>query len=139
MRPQGERARLAREQRPRFVTGPAATSGVPARHGSWTPRARLCWRTRAAGGRRELRGPIQAWTASRSAQRGRHRRRDSTELRYGRYACIAVTARFEGERATVRRAPGQAYRVRIDFDTGRYAFCKVAGRPGEGQLKRHWA
>ena len=32
---------------------------------------------------------------------------------------------------------GHPYRVRIDFDTGRYAFCKVFGRPGEGQLKRH--
>ena len=29
-------------------------------------------------------------------------------------------------------ALGHPYRLRIDFDTGRYAFCKVGGRPGEG-------
>ena len=27
--------------------------------------------------------------------------------------------------------------TRIDFDSGRYAFCKIVGRPGEGQLRRH--
>jgi hypothetical protein len=26
---------------------------------------------------------------------------------------------------------GHPYRTRIDFRTGRYAFCKVRGRPGE--------
>jgi hypothetical protein len=28
--------------------------------------------------------------------------------------------------------------VRVDFDSGRYALCKIAGRPAEGQLKRHF-
>ena len=26
---------------------------------------------------------------------------------------------------------GHPYRARIDFTTGRYAFCKIRGRPGE--------
>jgi hypothetical protein len=26
--------------------------------------------------------------------------------------------------------------MRIDFDTGRYAICKIGGRPAEGGLKR---
>jgi hypothetical protein len=34
---------------------------------------------------------------------------------------------------------GHPYRVRIDFDSGRYAFCKIAGRPGEGSLKARQA
>jgi hypothetical protein len=44
--------------------------------------------------------------------------------RHGRYSCIAVTAEFE------RGAIGHLYRARVDFATGRYAFCKIAGRPG---------
>jgi len=43
--------------------------------------------------------------------------------RRGRYACLAVTAEFEGG------ALGHPYRAKIDFETGRYAFCKIAGRP----------
>jgi hypothetical protein len=42
--------------------------------------------------------------------------------RRGRYACLAVTSEFEGG------AIGHPYRTMIDFETGRYAFCKIAGR-----------
>ena len=61
---------------------------------------------------------------------------DSTEQRYGRYACIAVTAEFKQSQATTGGLIGHPYRMRIDFDSGRYAYCKVAGRPGEGLLTR---
>jgi hypothetical protein len=40
-----------------------------------------------------------------------------------RLACLAVTAEFE------RGAIGHPYRALIDFATGRYAFCKISGRP----------
>ena len=40
-----------------------------------------------------------------------------------RLACLAVTADFE------RGALGYPYRALVDFKTGRYAFCKVSGRP----------
>ena len=30
---------------------------------------------------------------------------------------------------------GHPYRMRINFDNGRYAFCKVRGRPGELAVK----
>lgn len=43
--------------------------------------------------------------------------------RRGRYACLAVTSSFEGG------AIGHPYRAMLDFQTGRYAFCKVTGRP----------
>jgi hypothetical protein len=42
--------------------------------------------------------------------------------RRGRYACLAVTSAFEGG------AIGHPYRTMIDYETGRYAFCKIAGR-----------
>lgn len=61
---------------------------------------------------------------------------DSTDERFGRYSCLAVTARFEQTESTSGGLLGHAYRARIDFDTGRYAFCRIAGRPAEGQLKR---
>ena len=57
---------------------------------------------------------------------------DSTEERFGRYACLAVTAEFLETRETSGGLLGHPYRVRIDFDTGRYAYCKIAGRPGGG-------
>ena len=34
---------------------------------------------------------------------------------------------------------GHPYRVRIDFESGRYALCRVAGRPGEGSLQARQA
>jgi hypothetical protein len=40
-----------------------------------------------------------------------------------RLTCLAVTAEFE------RGAIGHPYRALIDFATGRYAFCKISGRP----------
>jgi hypothetical protein len=43
--------------------------------------------------------------------------------RRGRFACLAVTAEFSGG------AIGHRYRVLADFQTGRYAFCKVTGQP----------
>ena len=61
---------------------------------------------------------------------------DSTDQRFGRYACLAVTAEFIETESTSGGLLGHPYRMRIDFDTGRYAFCKIAGRPAEGQLKR---
>ena len=40
-----------------------------------------------------------------------------------RLACLAVTSAFEGG------VLGHPYRALIDFGSGRYAFCKVSGRP----------
>jgi hypothetical protein len=131
-------ARIRREQRPRFVNGPAATSGVTARQrlleaagGSVLADARR----RVAAGR--LRGPIMRVDCEpfprNVADVGAE---DSTIERFGRYACLAVTAEFRQTESTSGGLLGHPYRLRIDFDTGRYAFCKIAGRPAEGQLKR---
>ena len=48
--------------------------------------------------------------------------------RRGRYACVAVTAEFERTDESVGGALGHPYRAMIDFETGRYAVCKIAGR-----------
>jgi hypothetical protein len=131
-------ARIRREQRPRFVNGPAATSGVAARRvlvadASASVLANARRRVKAG----TMDGPIEdvdcepfpRSVAGIGAE-------DSTDLRYGRYSCLAVTAKFEKNESTSGGLVGHPYRVRIDFDTGRYAFCKIAGRPGEGSLKR---
>jgi hypothetical protein len=131
-------ARIRREQRPRFVDGPAATAGVGARRRLLDAAGASVLadaRRRAVAGR--LRGPIRGIDCEpfprSSTGIGAE---DSTTQRFGRYACLAVTAEFTETEATSGGKLGHPYRMRIDFDTGRYAFCKIAGRPAEGQLKR---
>jgi hypothetical protein len=50
--------------------------------------------------------------------------------RRGRYSCIAVTAEIERSEQSVGAVLGHRYRTQVDFATGRYAFCKVAGQSG---------
>jgi hypothetical protein len=47
----------------------------------------------------------------------------------GSYACLAVTRVIDRSAATTGGALGDPYRASIDFTTGRFALCKVAGRP----------
>jgi hypothetical protein len=49
--------------------------------------------------------------------------------RRGRYYCVAVTAEFERTGASIGGALGHPYRAKVDFTTGRYAYCKISGRP----------
>lgn len=131
-------ARIRRQQRPRFFEGPAATAGVAARQRLLDAAAASVLadaRRRAAAG--ELRGPIDRVACEpfprNVAGVGAE---DSTTERFGRYACLGVTAEFFETDASSGGRLGHPYRMRIDFDTGRYALCKIAGRPAEGQLKR---
>jgi hypothetical protein len=48
--------------------------------------------------------------------------------RRGRYSCVAVTADIPRSEASLGGVIGHQYRVLVDFETGRYAFCKVSGR-----------
>jgi hypothetical protein len=50
--------------------------------------------------------------------------------RSGRYSCVAVTAEFGSGEAGASGVIGHTYRTKIDFETGRYAFCKVSGQAG---------
>jgi hypothetical protein len=131
--------RLRQEQRPRFRRS-ASTAAASA-----TPAERLAARTalmddvtaailadaRARVRRGELDGPIRrldcepyprsvdAVPAHRDLARGT-----------GRYACVAVTSEFGQSGETARGVLGHTYRVMADFETGRYAFCKVSGQAG---------
>jgi hypothetical protein len=50
--------------------------------------------------------------------------------RRGRYACVAVTAEFGTGEVGATGVIGHQYRTMVDFETGRYAFCKVSGKAG---------
>jgi hypothetical protein len=54
----------------------------------------------------------------------------------GRYSCLAVTARVRADRAGGPGVIGYPYRALVDFPSGRFTYCKVSGRPGEGSLRR---
>lgn len=84
-----------------------------------------------------LRGPIQRVDCEpfpRSSDGvGAHERLGP---RRGRYACVAVTAAIRGGDTGEVGVIGHPYRFMVDFQTGRYALCKISGRPGEGLLER---
>jgi hypothetical protein len=138
-------ARLREQQRPRFAAGAPAAESVAGRERLLETAAvsvRADARKRAAAG--ELTGPIRGvecepfprTTSGIGAEQDPSRR-------FGIYSCLAVTAQFSGSTGGGEVAPytqseagtvGHPYRVRIDFESGRYAFCKIAGRAGEGGL-----
>ena len=54
----------------------------------------------------------------------------------GRYSCLAVTADTPRGARNNPSVVGYPYRALVSFESGRYSFCKIAGRPGEGGLSR---
>jgi hypothetical protein len=134
-----ERAeRIRAEQRPRFRRGVPAGRDLAARTAlvAALPEAiRADARERVAAG--ALDGPIRGVRCEpypRSVD-GRGAHLDLSQPT-GRYSCLAVTREVRATETNERAAIGHPYRVMVDFDTGRYAFCKVTGRPGEGSLSR---
>jgi hypothetical protein len=131
--------RLEAEQRPRFRrSAEVAPAGAPAaeRLGA---RARLMDELSATildDARRRVRagaleGPIRRVTCEpfpRSVDAvGADR---DLSRREGRYSCVAVRAEIEQSEQSVGALLGHTYRARVDFDSGRYAFCKVSGQAG---------
>jgi len=55
--------------------------------------------------------------------------------RLGRYACVAVTAEFARSDESIGGEIGHPYRALARFESGRYAFCKVFGRPDPTTLR----
>ncbi len=53
----------------------------------------------------------------------------------GRYECLAVTADVPATARTPAAAHGLAYRVLVDFDSGRYGYCRLAPRAVKVQRK----
>ncbi len=137
--------RLRAEQRPRFASGEPAPDSVSGRErllATAAARVQTDARERVASG--ELDGPIRD-TACEPYPRTEDRRGAERDLAAtsGRYACLAVTAAFGANaggdagpyEASEAGALGHPYRVRIDFSSGRLAYCKVSGRAGEGGLR----
>jgi hypothetical protein len=54
----------------------------------------------------------------------------------GRYQCLAITADAPRTAGNNPSSIGYPYRARVDFPAGRFTYCKVSGRPGEGSLTR---
>jgi hypothetical protein len=50
--------------------------------------------------------------------------------RSGRYSCVAVTAAFGRNEESVGGFIGHQYRALVDFESGRYAYCKISGQAG---------
>jgi hypothetical protein len=126
---------LRREQRPQFVRGEPAPS-VAARQGLLGDAAASVRRDAArrveAG---TLSGPIRRVECEPYPRSDRSRGAEVDLSRpTGRYECLAITSEIEANARHEAGAIGHPYRLRIDFETGRYAFCKVVGRPGEGAI-----
>jgi hypothetical protein len=129
-------ARLRVEQRPRFGRGTPAGPDVARRTallGEARAAVEIDARRRVAAG--SLDGPVRRVECEpypRTVE-GEGAQLDPAR-ETGRYSCLAITHDVPaGERAEAL-AIGHPYRMKIDFTSGRYALCKIAGRAGEGSL-----
>jgi type II secretory pathway pseudopilin PulG len=120
-----------REQRPRFARGIPARTDLAARRrllASAEASIQTDASTRSAAG--EFNGPIMRVECE-GYPPGSTPPDAAASKRAGRYACLAVTSEVPATAGNRGGLLGHPYRVLIDFQTGRYAFCKVRGRPGE--------
>jgi hypothetical protein len=58
--------------------------------------------------------------------------------RTGRYSCLAVTADAPRTESSHPSSLGYPYRALVHFSSGRFTYCKISGRPGEGSLTREF-
>jgi hypothetical protein len=131
--------RLERQQRPRFATSDSVAPAAAADAVRLRARAGLMddlsgsiladARRRVRTG--ELDGPIRRIDCERYPRSVKTPGADEDLLqRTGRFFCIAVTADFKPDQASLGGAIGHPYRALVDFETGRYAYCKISGQPG---------
>ena len=137
--------RIREQQQPRFASVRAPARGsIPARErvvASAAGAVRADARERVTGG--ELDGPIRrvACEPFPRTVTGVGAEQDPAR-RFGTYSCLAVTTAFGpntgGDTESYAQSEagliGHPYRMRLDFETGRYAFCKISGRAGEGSI-----
>jgi hypothetical protein len=128
-----EIADIRREQRPRFDRGAPAGADLAARTrlvSSAITSIQADASRRAAAG--ELHGPILRVKCEPfpPSAAGTPAARDPG-ARTGRYGCLAVTSDIPATSGNRSGVVGHPYRAKIDFVSGRYAFCKIRGRPGE--------
>jgi hypothetical protein len=124
-----ERRRLIAEQRPHFGSGGAASTPAERRALVRQVEAKVV-RDQRARVRRGLLDPPPALYASCEPFKG-----ESADVRVSRLSCTAVTSEVpsDGVNAGV---VGHPFFARVDYGTGRYAWCKVSGRAGEGSFRR---
>jgi hypothetical protein len=130
---------LEAEQRPRFRRSPSVAPSGARAEARLAARARLLdelSRTVLADSRRrarqgELDGPVHRVVCEPFPRTVEAVGAD-TDLsrRSGRYSCVAVTAAFGRGEESVAGVIGHQYRVLVDFETGRYAYCKISGQAG---------
>ena len=122
-----------REQLPRSARGEPAGSDLDARRAlvaSGEESIRSDASKRSAAG--EFNGPIDRVQCEGYPRSEAETPADEDPARrIGRYACIAVTSDIPATAGNKPGVVGHPYRMRIDFKTGRYGFCKVRGLPGE--------
>jgi hypothetical protein len=135
--------RIEREQRPVSATGPA--DAAPTDAGRLRRRAELLADVRAsidADARLRVRqgrleGSILRVTCEPFPRSVEGRGADENLSRgTGRYECLAVTSDIKPTQGSGPGTLGHPFRVLVDFESGRYAFCKVSGQPGEGSFTR---
>jgi hypothetical protein len=131
--------RLEAEQRPRFRrSGPVAPRGageserLAARAALMDEQsAAILADARARARRGELDGPIRRIDCEPFPRTVDGVGADEVlSRRRGRYACVAVRAEFGQGEVGATGVIGHQYRTLVDFETGRYAFCKVSGQAG---------
>jgi hypothetical protein len=131
-------AQLRAEQRPRFERGTPAGRDLAARASlvaSLPIAIQADARQRVGAG--ALDGPIRSVECEPYPRTvdGRGAHLDPSQAT-GRYSCLAVTRTAPATERNEASSIGHPYRVLVHFDTGRFAFCKVSGRPGEGSIGR---
>lgn len=137
-------AKYAREARPVHGAGPAAAgraegAALVARrrlvHGL---EAAVLADARARASRGELHGRYAATTCYRFPK-GVDDKPPAEDMtnQTAVVECLAVSAKVaRNERTTTGSLIGQPYRAQIDFEHGRYAFCKIVQMPGELAIQR---
>jgi hypothetical protein len=59
---------------------------------------------------------------------------DDLSRKTGRYSCLAITADAPRTETNESSTIGYPYRALVDFPSGKFTFCKITGRPGEGSI-----
>jgi hypothetical protein len=111
---------LVREQRPRF--GTSAASARPAMLRDLEAAILADARARQVEALRVACEPFPKTLGDPPPER-------DPRVARGSYSCLAVTDEIQRSEATVGGTLGEPYRAGLDFATGRYALCKIAGRP----------
>jgi hypothetical protein len=126
-------ATMRREQRPRFARGTPAGKDIGARQrlvDAAVASIQADASKRAAAG--EFNGPILRVRCKPFPPSEATVPADQVaSMRTGRYSCLAVTSEIPETAGNRGGLVGHPYRTKIDFENGRYAFCKTRGRPGE--------